>query len=132
MKRFFAAGLTMVAVSFATSALAEQCTSGVHALVPWSSVITGYAKDWAKNAEKLGFTVDKNPSGCTASDPCVLVYQPSYGSGIDKTYGHVAAFYGGTQIADSNGICKGTRTHCNSSPNFAKAVNVIHPKKKKK
>jgi len=116
-------------------AKAEQCVDCVRAVLPWTKNIkpsSGYAKDWINAAN--GFRVDKNPSGCSDSKPCVLVYQPSYGNGINATAGHVAVYYGGSKIKDSNGICnsknknKKDRQSCNSNPDFSKAAYVIHPK----
>ena len=94
----------------------------------------GYAKNWSSTAQKQGYRVDKSSSGCSDKKPCVLVYQPSYGSGINSTAGHVAVYYGGDKIMDSNGICNSKnkktkdRQTCNSHPDFSKAVYVIHPK----
>lgn len=121
----------------AMEAKAEQCVDCVRAVLPWTKNIkpaSGYAKDWINAAQSQGFRVDKNPSGCSDSKPCVLVYQPSYKNGIDATAGHVAVYYGGNKIKDSNGICNSKnkknkdRQTCNTNPDFSKAVYVIHPK----
>jgi surface antigen len=120
----------------ATAARADSgCVQGVHATLSWTSTIKGNAVDWPAAARKLGFTVDHSSGACTSSKPCVVAYPPSYGSGIDKTYGHVAVLYScsgsSCMIGDQNGIC-GTATtfkKCSSAKtiNFSSA-SVIHPK----
>lgn len=110
-------------------AQAEWCTDGVHALVPWSTGFTTDAKGWSQQAREQGFKVDRNPSGCSEKNPCILVYWPDYSITINQSHGHVAVFYGGSSIRDSNGICPDQfRGKCSKKPDFLKAVDVIHPK----
>lgn len=122
----------------AGNALAESCVAAVRALVPWATVAniptTNSAADtMAANAKARGYKVDRSPSKCSASEPCILVYPSTYGSGINKTYGHVAVLRsdkdskGKATIQDSKGICGGTRKTCQTTPKRDK-VSVIHPK----
>lgn len=112
------------------AAFAEQCTDGVHALLPWTKNIHGNADQWEDNAKKMGFKVNRSHAGCSDKKPCVLVYPRNYGHGINSTYGHVAVLYGcgsKCKIQDSNGVCGGTRARCSKGVDFGKA-KVIHPK----
>ena len=121
-------------------AQAEQCVTGVRALVDWATTkniptTRDAADSMAANARAKGFTVDNSASGCSSSKPCILVYPRNYGKGIDSTYGHVAVLIsdrnskGAVTITDSNGLCGGVRKTCTVTPRKWNLVSVIHPNK---
>lgn len=118
----------LVLVSLAAPVLAEQCTEGVHEMLPWTSKITGNAFEWPEKAKSLGFKVNHTPKNDT-----VLVYPKNYGSGINSQYGHVAVLRNvdkkkGFLIQDSNGIAGGDKaTKWVKHVNFD-LVQVIHRK----
>jgi len=117
-------------VSMASLSYAEQCVDAVRALVPWTSNWTGNANEFPDIGRGHGLTVNNNPSGCTENDPCVLVYHPNYGSGIDSTNGHVVVLYNDSSpysIQDSNGICGGYREECTRANINLDNVSIIHP-----
>lgn len=109
-------------------ASAEQCVDGVRALVPWTKNAKGAADTWVTQFPKS--KVNQSTTGCAANTPCVLVYPHTYGSGIDRSNGHVAVLKGcsgkSCDIQDSNGICGGNRKSCQTKPDFTR-VSVIHP-----
>jgi surface antigen len=83
---------------------AEQCTQGVHEMLPWTKSITGNANQWVESAKSHGFKVNHSPK-----DNTVLYFPPNYGHEINATYGHVAVLREidkkkGYLIQDSNGI----------------------------
>ena len=119
------------ALALSRPADAEQCVSGLHALSAWTAAISGNANQWPDSARKMGFRVDHTPENGS-----VIVYPPTYGRGINATFGHVAfivdsrpARPGVITIMDSNGICKGNRRQCDVRRPDWKRVWVIHPKK---
>ena len=132
---------TFSAVAFAAALIlslstppagAEQCVAGVQALNGWAGAISGNANQWPANARKAGFQVDHTPEA-----GAVIVYPPTYGRGINATYGHVAVIVdagtdkqGMITIKDSNGVCKGNRKQCKVRQPIWNKVWVIHPPKK--
>ena len=117
-------------VSYQSPALAEECVDAVRALIPWASDWRGYPRDYPKIAQNEGLIVNSDPSGCSLDDPCILVYLPGYGYGINEEYGHVAVLYSSKapyNIQDSNGVCGGYRKKCQKTHINWEKAKVIHP-----
>jgi len=137
-----AAMFALLIIAGTSTAQAESCVAAVRALVSWATVknipTTGNNGGYTMkaSAQKNGYTVNGSAAKCSDSKPCVLVYPTNYGSGIDKTYGHVAVLRsdksskGTYALTDSNGVCGGAgsyRVSCSKSVDLSKA-SVIHPK----
>jgi len=108
----------------------EQCVEGARKLVQWASDWHGDPYEWTDKGESYGLDVDQTASGCTSSDPCILVYPRNYGSEISKKYGHVAVLKSSSSpysLQDSNGVCGGgDRVSCKKDVRLNDAY-VIHP-----
>ncbi|KPA19188.1 Extracellular protease, partial [Candidatus Magnetomorum sp. HK-1] len=108
----------------------EQCVEGVRKLIPWASDWHGHPYEWRTKGQNYGLNVNQSASGCSSSDPCILVYPRDYGSGISEEYGHVAVLKSSSSpynIQDSNGVCGGgDRASCKKSVRLNDAY-VIHP-----
>lgn len=100
---------------------AEQSVNDIKALVSWTyhwnMKCTG--NNFIQLAKDHGHIVDKNPSGCSISNPCILVYHHS----------HIGVLYSATppyKIKESNSLCEKGKKECDI-PNINNA-SVVHPK----